>query len=127
MPNLWDQLTCNYIREKEKKHYSMSGFHYCGQYKACTDSGTLKQKGNLKEFVSQDGKVTYKLKDFSTCNTENVIYLIQCPCGLRYTERTSRKIKTRIREHWRNITRIQLGVRSCQQLVEGGKPRHQIK
>lgn len=43
------------------------------------------------------------MNEFSTCDTTNVVYGIQCPCGLRYIGRTKRKLKTRIREHWRNI------------------------
>lgn len=101
--NLKDHLTNSYVKENTKTYFSANGFHNCGHCKACQDSNILKRKRILKEFISQDERQTYKLRDFSTCNTKNVVYLIQCPCGLRYVGRTSTKLKTRIREHWRNI------------------------
>lgn len=55
-PNLRGQLTNSYIKEKEKKRFSSSGYHNCGKCKACVDSGILKQKRIRKEFMSQDQK-----------------------------------------------------------------------
>lgn len=101
--NIRDLVTSSYIKEKGKNSSLTVGFHNCGKCRACIDSGVLKRKRIRKDVVSPDGKTTYKLKDFSTCDTEGVIYVIQCPCGKRYIGRTCRKIKTRIREHWRNI------------------------
>lgn len=81
----------------------MSGFDNCGKCKACVESGILKRKRIKKNLSASNGKTIYKLGDFSTCNTEGVVYMIECPCGKRYIGRTCRKVKTRIREHWQNI------------------------
>ncbi|CAJ0941267.1 unnamed protein product [Ranitomeya imitator] len=35
----------------------------------------------------------YKIKDYSTCDTTFVIYLINCPCGLLYIGETTQPIK----------------------------------
>lgn len=102
-PNIRDLVTSSYIKTNKKKCALTVGFYNCGKCRACTDSGTLGRKRIKKEFVLPDGLTSYKLKDFSTCNTEGVIYIIECPCGKRYIGRTCRKLKTRIREHWRNI------------------------
>lgn len=87
--NLRDYLTCSYVKETTAKPFLTSGFQNCGHCKACQDSDTLRRKRILEEFIWQDGKQKYKRKDFSTCDTKNVVYLIQCLCGLR--------------EHCRNI------------------------
>ena len=44
-----------------------------------------------------------KIKGTITCSTNNVIYLLTCPCGLAYVGQTSRALKTRISEHRSNI------------------------
>lgn len=78
------------------------GFQNCGRCKACVDIGNTISCKIIKDFQTNDGD-TYQLHDYTTCDTENIIYLIQCPCGLYYVGRTCRKLKTRIRELWRNI------------------------
>ena len=44
-----------------------------------------------------------KMRGFITCNQNNVVYLISCPCGLAYVGKTTRALKTRIAEHRSNI------------------------
>lgn len=75
-PNLRDQITGSCIKENEKKHFNTNGFQNCGQYKACTEVDRSKRQKIVKDFPSNDGKTTYKIKDFITCNTENVLYII---------------------------------------------------
>lgn len=41
----------------------------------------------------------FKVRDYFTCSTAGVIYLLKCPCGLAYVGQTSRMVKTRITEH----------------------------
>ncbi|XP_073442130.1 uncharacterized protein [Dendrobates tinctorius] len=41
----------------------------------------------------------YQIKDFSTCDTSNVVYLIKCPCGLLYIGETTQSIRDRISKH----------------------------
>lgn len=40
---------------------------------------------------------------FITCNTSHIVYLLWCPCGLLYIERTKRLLRIRIVEHLANI------------------------
>ncbi|XP_041417760.1 uncharacterized protein LOC121393382 [Xenopus laevis] len=39
------------------------------------------------------------LKNYATCDTCNVVYLLKCPCGMAYVGQTARQIKIRIKEH----------------------------
>ena len=46
----------------------------------------------------------YQIKSHITCNTSNVIYLIQCvECNLQYIGETKRRLKDRFNEHRRPI------------------------
>lgn len=42
-----------------------------------------------------------------TCNSTNVIYLINCPCGKCYVGQTSRAIKIHLNEHRSSIRQYQ--------------------
>ncbi|XP_041420362.1 uncharacterized protein LOC121394192 [Xenopus laevis] len=53
-----------------------------------------------------------RLKDFCTCETKNVIYMLKCPCGLAYVGQTSRSVKERIKEHRGNIRNYKVGTQS---------------
>ncbi|OCT91664.1 hypothetical protein XELAEV_18014723mg, partial [Xenopus laevis] len=55
---------------------------------------------------------TINLRDFSTCETKNVIYMLKCPCGLAYIGQTSRAVKERIKEHRGNIRNFKPGTQS---------------
>ncbi|OCT88361.1 hypothetical protein XELAEV_18016991mg, partial [Xenopus laevis] len=50
-----------------------------------------------------------KIKHYATCDTENVIYLLKCPCGKGNVGQTSRSIKTRIKEHRGKIRNYKQG------------------
>lgn len=41
----------------------------------------------------------YIIRDFITCSSSNLIYLLKCPCGLGYVGKTSRPLRQRISEH----------------------------
>lgn len=45
----------------------------------------------------------YDIKDFISCRTEGVVYVLQCSCSLQYIGRTKRPMWKRIREHIQNI------------------------
>lgn len=47
-----------------------------------------------------------KLKDFISCRTEGVVYMLQCPCTLQYIGRTKRPMWKRIQEHIQNIRNV---------------------
>ena len=47
---------------------------------------------------------TFKIKSHITCETSNVIYMIQCTkCNLQYIGETKRRLKDRFNEHRRPI------------------------
>lgn len=52
-----------------------------------------------------NNNITIKLKSFSTCATEGVVYLWKCPCPQFFIGKTVRCVRTRIQEH---LSRIRL-------------------
>lgn len=45
-----------------------------------------------KEFTSTSTGKSYALKDFITCSTKGVVYMLKCSCGIQYVGRTSREL-----------------------------------
>ena len=74
----------------------ISGHHPCGSCRVCH----LTSVTHSVEF--QDG-ASWNRREFSNCNTPNVVYRIKCPCNLLYVGMTSRKVKLRIIEHCSTI------------------------
>ena len=72
------------------------GHYACGSCSICHLTERQKE-------IKFDNGFTWTLKTMTNCNSERVIYLITCPCGLRYVGMTTRKIKVRILEHRSNI------------------------
>lgn len=70
----------------------VTGHHPCGNCAACPQT---------KKTTSVDIGTNrpWEQKRFTNCNSSNLIYLITCPCALRYVGMTTRKIRTRISEH----------------------------
>ncbi|OCT99148.1 hypothetical protein XELAEV_18004940mg [Xenopus laevis] len=77
-----------------------NGFFACRTCKGCKTSKVNERK--VTNFKSNVTNVEFAIKDI-TCNSNNVIYLLQCPCSLQYIGRTNRNLKTRIGEHMNNI------------------------
>lgn len=55
------------------------------------------------EVHSTHNNFRIEINKLLTCNSDNVLYVIQCPCGKQYIGRTKRLLKTRIAEHVANI------------------------
>ncbi|CAH2329952.1 Hypothetical predicted protein, partial [Pelobates cultripes] len=70
-------------------------------------------------FVHPRSGKKFFVKDFYTCNSDFVVYILKCPCGLLYVGETIRPVKERIGEHKRSI-------RAALQhdAVEAPVPRH---
>lgn len=79
-PSLKDQVTSSYIKDNENLKNKFSGFKNCVHCKACTEITNNVSRKIIKDFFGNNGE-SYKLRDYTTCDTENIIYLIQCPCG----------------------------------------------
>ncbi|XP_069484193.1 serine/threonine-protein kinase 38-like isoform X1 [Ambystoma mexicanum] len=94
--NLKDILTHARLNKKPQRSELWSlreivGHHPCGTCSVCK----LTKKTTSFKIKQQD----WKLKHFSNCKTPNVIYVIECPCGLRYVGQTKRQVNKRIGEH----------------------------
>lgn len=73
------------------------GNYKCGQCAQC--NFTIKTKTFHHPLTGKQ----LRIKGVITCNTNNVIYMLRCPCGLAYIGKTTRSLKTRIAEHRSNI------------------------
>ena len=87
---------------KENRIFNfLSGFYACGRCQSCKQCKfNIKKR---KEFTSFSTKKSYTIKNLITCNTEGVIYMLECDCGLQYIGRTSRSLAVRVGEHVNNI------------------------
>ena len=68
---------------------------------ACRHS--KKPKIKRKEFTATNTGQNYPIRDFISCHTEGVVYVLQCTCNLQYVGRTKRPLMVRIKEHIKNI------------------------
>lgn len=60
------------------------------------------------------------LKSYSSCATKRTIYMVVCPCGLRYIGESMRAIKTRILEHKSKIKHAHLDAPLVDHFVSKG-------
>lgn len=56
----------------------------------------------VTSITNREGE-SFEIREFSTCNSTHVVYLMWCPCGLLYVGRTKRLLRIRISEHMTNI------------------------
>lgn len=68
----------------------------CYPYLRCSNCENL-NKGHC--FVHQTTGKVYEIKHYLTCDSDYIIYIIQCPCGLLYVGETTMKCKARINKH----------------------------
>lgn len=76
-------------------------FFPCKYCFACQHSRKFQSKKT--DFLATNTGQTYPIKDFISCHTEGVIYVLQCSCNLQYVGRTKRALKVRVKEHVQNI------------------------
>ena len=80
---------------------SPSGSFRCNKT-SCTVCPFIEDGRNQYTFCSTGQ--TFKIKSHITCETSNVIYMIQCTkCNLQYIGETKRRLKDRFNEHRRPI------------------------
>ena len=80
---------------------SPSGSFWCNKT-SCTVCPFIEDGRNQYTFYSTGQ--TSKIKSHITCETSNVIYIIQCTkCNLQYIGETKRRLKDRFNEHRRPI------------------------
>lgn len=80
-----------------------SGFHFCTRYKACKITRRPGTSKKVSQFQSVVTKEKFTIKPLITCSSDNITYVLECPCSLQYVGRTTRQLKTRINEHLTNI------------------------
>lgn len=88
------------VRSGVERLSRATGFHPCRSCAACHNNSVKKNT-----VIGSVTNKTYKLKQFTTCSTRNVVYLITCPCKKQYVGKTNRPVKTRIIEHNSSIRR----------------------
>lgn len=101
-PTIRDKVVKNVIEPPPRNlftFFSGTGFYPCKHCYACNHA----QKQRKTDFQATTTGQTFTIKDFIGCNTEGVIYVLQCTCKLQYVGRTKRALKTRVKEHIRNI------------------------
>lgn len=99
-PNLRNMLVRAYQPPVTPPHFLQpvpSGNYRCGN---CTQCNFTQKTSTFNH--PRNGK-SFNIKGVICCNTQNVIYLLKCPCGLAYVGKTTRPLKTRISEHRSNI------------------------
>ncbi|CAJ0954261.1 unnamed protein product [Ranitomeya imitator] len=73
--------------------HSRTGTFPCLSCRCCSNV----IKGN--EVVHPRTGKSYPIKEHYTCDTNYVVYIIKCPCGLLYVGETTQAIKDRISSH----------------------------
>ncbi len=68
----------------------------------CYSCGNSKKSLHIVSFAT---KKQHRITSFIICNSTNVVYLLTCPCGLQYTGKINRQLRTRINEHRSSICR----------------------
>lgn len=78
----------------------LSGFYPCRKC-ICCKTARISNRG-MKSITNYENE-TFEIREFITCNSSYVVYLMWCPCGLFYVGRTKRLLRVRISEHMSNI------------------------
>ena len=69
----------------------------------CTNGVDMTSNGHTHYTFFSAG-ATRQIKSHRTCNTKNLIYMIQCNrCHLQYIGETKRRLKDRFNEHRRSV------------------------
>ena len=99
--NISDILVRAKLPEPTDQSRSPSGSFRCNKT-SCTVCPFIEDDRNQYTFYSTGQ--TFKIKSHITCETSNVIYMIQCTkCNLQYIGETKRRLKDRFNEHRRPI------------------------
>lgn len=99
--NFKDILVKSDITENRRSTmHDLKGFFPCGHCRACKSSHLV------KEFLIPGRAKKWKIEQFLTCSSNFVIYVLECPCQLRYVGSTTLMAKKRVMEHLRAITNV---------------------
>ncbi|XP_069483860.1 uncharacterized protein [Ambystoma mexicanum] len=95
-PNIRDKLIHSRFRNTTPRTglwdlRSVKGHYPCGSCSVCSFTKKMRDF-RINERI-------WTLPNLTNCKTKNVVYCIECPCGLRYVGQTSRAVHVRIAEH----------------------------
>ena len=90
-------------RRSLRKHPSLLALRRFGTFRA-EEPWTLNLERGRHQYTFHSTGKTHYIKSHITCETFNVIYLIQCRlCNLQYIGETKRRLKDRFNEHRRPL------------------------
>lgn len=115
--NLKDMLVHSHFKNRKKQTTRLQsvGFFKCANCKVCTIAKNIKE-------ITMAYKKKWIIKQRITCRSQFVIYIIECPCSLRYVGSTTCELKKRILEHVRatvNTDRTNAIAKHMEKLHEG--------
>lgn len=102
-PNFGDKIVKKVLDPpvRPTMFWDCASFYACRRCKTCAKVNSPIR--GLTEFTSTGNNMNLKIKDFNTCSTTHVVYVLQCPCNIMYLGRTKRTLKKRVSEHIYNI------------------------
>lgn len=98
-PNFKDLITSSYIKQIVGPHLIYKAFTMARAVRHVEKWEALEARGHCSATHSEK----LKIKEHLTCDSLNVVYLLECPCGSRYVGHTSRKLKIHMGEDFQNI------------------------
>lgn len=93
----------NPICSKSTFFQELKGYYPCRKCSVC-QVNCIKER-RVCEFQSNIASTRYRIDSFITCSSKNVVYLLECSCGLQYVGRTIRTLQVRVNGHLGNIRR----------------------
>lgn len=103
-PTLRDGIAKNVVVPPSKRNFSFfegKGYYPCKNCYTCRHMKVNKKK--KEEFRSVVTVVKNKIDDFTSCITERVVYILECPYHVQSVGRMKRPLWKCLREHTQNI------------------------
>ena len=99
--SLRDLLVHSELPQNKPSNQQPAGIHKCNHPRCLTCSFLQEGQTNYTFFNTNESR---KISDYISCNSKNLIYLIQCKkCHSQYIGETKRKLNERFGEHRRSI------------------------
>lgn len=77
--------------------HNLAGYYLCK--KCCVYQLNILGHRKSYTFTFTVTSRSYTIKQFITRASKDFVYLIQCPCGKQYVDRTTRSFSARVNEH----------------------------
>ncbi|XP_073494267.1 uncharacterized protein [Phyllobates terribilis] len=96
MTSISTLLVSHFKRSSRPVTVRYPGFFPCKMCKACQ---ILVPMASLKDAFGRN----FVIRQHLNCSSTGVVFCLECTCGLKYVGKTTRDLKTRVREHIRSI------------------------